>query len=107
VKLSIESLPSRQLNLRPDTNLIAGKIRDSMIDSVLISRTFGKLDEIWNNPADRKKRLFDYCKTQKDFPLKACSGLLLMWAVDLQQSADSARDFDELSNILKEARQMI
>jgi len=53
VNLSVESLPSRQLNLTPDTNLIAGDIRNQMSRIMYASYRFSRFDEIWKNPVDR------------------------------------------------------
>lgn len=46
VKLSVESIPSRQLNFTQDSYLIAGKIKDMMSIIPGVSYTFGKFDDI-------------------------------------------------------------
>ncbi|MEG4944857.1 hypothetical protein [Microcoleus sp. F4-D5] len=105
VKLPVESIPSRQLNLTPDTYLIAGEIRDMMSRVPGGYATFKAFDEIWKNPADRKKRLFDYCNTQKVLSVKLCFRMLTVWADDTGESANR-KDSDELDNIFDEARKM-
>ncbi|MEG4946275.1 hypothetical protein QUA76_06605 [Microcoleus sp. F8-A4] len=105
VKLPVESIPSRQLNLTPDTYLIAGEFRNTMSRVPGGYDTFQAFDEIWKNPADRKKRLFDYCSTQKVLSVKLCFKLLTVWADDTMESA-KRKDFDELMNIFDEARKM-
>lgn len=105
VKLPVESIPSRQLNLTPDTYLIAGEFRDMMSRVPGGYATFKAFDEIWKNPADRKKRLFDHCNTQKDLSVKLCFRMLTIWADDTQESAN-IKDSDELDNIFDEARKM-
>lgn len=89
VKLPVESIPFRQLNLTPDTYLIAGNIRNILSkNNPRILPTFEKFDEIWKNPADRKKRLFDYCNAQKDFPVKECfDSYLGFWIIDKEETA--------------------
>ncbi|MBE9127103.1 MULTISPECIES: hypothetical protein [unclassified Coleofasciculus] len=82
MKLSVESIPSRQLNLTPGTNLIAGQIRDMLIRIPVVYQAFSKFDEIWKNPADRQKRLFDYCNTQKDLQVDQCFSFLELWTTD-------------------------
>jgi hypothetical protein len=102
VKLPVASIPSRQLNLTPDTNLIAGEIRDSLSRSPIISRLFERFDDIWNDPTDRQKRLFDYCNSQKEFPsfnVKQCYRILRDWVVDKDESATSRNESDELIKI--------
>ena len=101
VKLSVESIPSRQLNLTPNTNLIAGQIRDILNRIPVVSNTLYKFDEIWKNPTDRQKRLFDYCNSQKDFPVDQCLSFLDAWAGD-KFEADNYDDFDELDNLIDE-----
>ena len=101
VKLSVENIPSRQLNLTPDTHLIAGQIRDMLSRIPQIYYTFKDFDDIWKNPTDRQKRLFDYCNTQKNFPVDRCLSLLNAWAGD-QFEGDNYDDFDELENLIDE-----
>ena len=98
VKLPVESLPSRQLNLTPDTNLIAGEIRDMFSRIPKVSYTLGKFDEIWKNPVDRNKRLIDYCNTQKDVGVSQCFGFLQMWIGDEMENREY-RNIDELQNL--------
>ena len=105
VKLPVESIPSRQLNLTPDTYLIAGQFRDMLSRVPGAYATFKAFDEIWKNPADRKKRLFDYCNTQKELSVKLCFRMLTVWADDTGESANR-KDSDELNNIFDEAREM-
>ncbi|MEG4030719.1 MULTISPECIES: hypothetical protein [unclassified Microcoleus] len=105
VKLPVESIPSRQLNLTPDTYLIAGQFRDMLSRVPGGYETFRAFDEIWKNPADRKTRLFDHCNTQKALSVKLCFRLLTVWADDTLESANR-KDSDELNNIFDEARRM-
>lgn len=105
VKLPVESIPSRQLNLTPDTYLIAGQFRDMLSRVPGGYDTFKAFDEIWKNPADRKKRLFDYCNTQKVLSVKLCFRMLTVWADDTWESANR-KDSDELNNIFDEARKL-
>lgn len=105
VKLPVESIPSRQLNLTPDTYLIAGQFRDMLSKVPGGYATFKAFDEIWKNPADRKTRLFDYCNTQKVLAVKLCFRMLTIWADDTGESANR-KDSDELNNIFDEARKM-
>lgn len=105
VNLPVENTPSRQLNLTPDTYLIAGQFRDMMSRVPGGYETFKAFDEIWKNPTDRKKRLFDYCNTQKVLSVKLCFRMLTIWADDTAESANR-RDSDELDNIFDEARKM-
>ncbi|MEG4524229.1 hypothetical protein QUB61_15550 [Microcoleus sp. C2D2] len=102
VKLPVESIPSRQLNLTPDTYLIAGQFRDMLSRVPGAYATFQAFDEIWKNPADRKKRLFDHCNTQKALSVKQCFTMLTVWADDTGQFANR-KDSDELDNIFDEA----
>src|ERR687885_603461 len=99
VKLPVESIPSRQLNLTPDTNLIAGQIRDIMSTVPQVNYAFSKFDEIWKNPADRQKRLFDYCNSQKDFSTSNCFNFIKMWALDLTDDSNR-NDLSELYNVI-------
>lgn len=101
VKLPVESLPSRQLNLTPDTNLIAGEFRDMFTRIPEVSYTLGQFDEIWKNPVDRKKRLFDYCNTQKDVRVNQCFGFLRIW-IDDEMENRNYRNIDELQNLTDE-----
>ena len=105
VKLPVERIPSRQLNLTPDTYLIAGQFRDMLSKVPGGYATFKSFDEIWKNPADRKTRLFDYCNTQKVLSVKLCFRMLTIWADDTGESANR-KDSDELDNIFDEARKM-
>lgn len=105
VTLPVESIPSRQLNLTPDTYLIAGEFRNMLSRVPGGYATFQSFDEIWKNPADRKTRLFDYCNTQKLLSVKLCFRMLTIWADDTGESANR-RDSDELDNIFDEARKM-
>jgi len=102
VKLPVASIPSRQLNLTPDTNLIAGQIRDDLSRSPTISRLFSRFDDIWEVPRDRQKRLFDYCNSQKEFPsfdAKRCYRMLRIWVVDKDESSMDRNESDELIKI--------
>lgn len=100
-KIPVESIPVRQLNLTPDSNLIAGKIRDQLGQIPKIESTFSTWDDIWKTPTDRQKRLFDYCNTQKDFTVQQCFSFLQVWVVDAMDTVRSARDFDDRRNILE------
>lgn len=119
VKLSVESIPSRQLNFTQDTYLIAGQLRDMLSRSPEISSTFRKFDEIWKDPENsktqdpansRKTRLFDYCKTQTNN--ERCLRFLKVWIVDTQDDLLMSRrgfdssQFDELDKLFDELRLM-
>ena len=99
VKIPVETIPSRQLNLRQDTNLIAGQIRYIMTRVPQVNDAFNKFDEIWKNPADRQKRLFDYCNSQKDFSTSNCFNFIKMWALDLTDDSNR-NDLSELYNVI-------
>lgn len=104
VKLPVESIPSRQLNFTPDTNLIAGQIRDQFSRVMYASYTFARFDEIWKNPVDRKKRLFDYCNAEKDFPVKLCFSFMQIWLLDTDFSEPN--DYTDMDNIMDEINKM-
>jgi hypothetical protein len=106
VNLSVESLPSRQLNLTPDTNLIAGQIRNQVSSMMYASYTFSRFDEIWKNPVDRKKRLFDYCNAEKDFPVKLCFSFMQIWLVDSIDTFSKEKEFTDMDNIMDELNKM-
>ena len=105
VKLPVESIPSRQLNLTPDTNLIAGQFRDMFTRIPIVSYTFGKFDQIWKNPVDRQKRLFDYCNTQKDAQVNQCFSFIQIWIEDEMENRDY-NNIDELENLSDEIDKM-
>lgn len=101
VKLSVESIPSRQLNLTPDPKLIAGEMRDMLSKIPHVSSTFSIWDEIWNTPTERQKRLFDYCNGQKDFPVQKCFSFLKVWLVEGIETFRNLEDIDEGEKILQ------
>ena len=105
VKLPVESIPSTQLNLTPDTNLIAGQFRDMFARIPIVSYTFGKFDEIWKNPVDRQKRLFDYCNTQKDVQVNQCFSFIQIWIEDEIENRNYS-NIDELENLSDEIDKM-
>lgn len=104
VKLPVESIPSRQLNFTPDTNLIAGELRDELSRVRYASYTFSRFDEIWKNPVDRKKRLFDYCNAVKDFPVKVCFSFMQIWLVDADFSEPN--EYRDMNNIIDDIYKM-
>ncbi|MCL1466604.1 hypothetical protein [Argonema galeatum] len=105
VKLPVESVPSRQLTLTQDTVLIAGEIRNMMSRIPLVSYTFARFDAIWKNPTDRKKRLFDYCNSQKNFPVKRCFSFIQLWFGDVIENSDFD-GYREMDDIIDEIRKM-
>ncbi len=105
VKLSVENIPSRQLNLTPDTHLIAGRIRDSLVSrSPIVAKLFQKFDDIWKEEnrhpqpnlslTARNRVIFNYCKIQKEIPVTVdvCYNRLSMWAYDLYQDENISGD---------------
>ncbi|HAG82094.1 MAG TPA: hypothetical protein DCL61_13235 [Cyanobacteria bacterium UBA12227] len=94
LKLSVESIPSKPLNLTQDTYLIAGELRDMLSRIPGVYDIFKNFDEIWKNPADRQKRLFDYCNTQKNVEVDQCFNFLRVWVMDQFESDND--DFEEL-----------
>ncbi|WP_333307732.1 hypothetical protein [Microcoleus sp. B7-D4] len=106
VKLPVESIPSRQLNLTPDTNLIAGDIRNQVSRMMYASYTFSRFDEIWKNPVDRQKRLFAHCNAVKEFPVKLCFSFLQLWLGDSIETFRDENDFTDMDNIMDELNKM-
>ncbi|WRH67308.1 MAG: hypothetical protein RSE13_02395 [Planktothrix sp. GU0601_MAG3] len=105
VKLPVQSIPVRPLNSTLAPNLIAGQMRDMFRQIPPVSNLFAKFDEIWKNPADRKKNLFDHCNTQKNFSVDQCFSLLRIWAED-QMETQEFQNIDELENISDEVVKM-
>ncbi len=115
VKLSVENIPSRQLNLTPDTHLIAGRIRDSLSRSPIVAKLFARFDDIWKEEnrhlqpdlslTARNRVIFNYCKIQKEIPVTVdvCYNRLSMWAYDLSQDENIYGDNRSLlENLIEE-----
>jgi hypothetical protein len=88
VKVPVESIPSRQLNLTPHTKLIAQmNLGDllRMIDSSGVYRT--KFEEAWKQ-SDRKQRLLNFCNASPppDNDVQRCYSVLKMWLMDKYQT---------------------
>lgn len=83
VTLPIESIPSRQLNLTPDTKLIAQMdfgaiLRQQPNSSAYIS----KFEEAWKQ-SDRKQRILNFCNsTPPDNDVRRCYTYLRLWLID-------------------------
>jgi hypothetical protein len=97
VKLPVESIPSRQLNLTPDTYLIAqmdlGGILRSL-DSRGVYRD--KFEEAWKQP-DRKTKLLDLCKSQPpEGNVSRCTSVLKLWLMVQTDKFEESGDYDSL-----------
>lgn len=83
VKLSVESVPSRQLNLTPDTKLIAqmdfGAVLRRQPNSAVYIAEF---EAAWKQ-SDRKQRILTFCNTKAPGgDVKTCYVYLRLWLID-------------------------
>lgn len=85
VKLPFESIPSRQLNLTPDTKLIAQMDIGAMLRQMPNSSAYtSKFEEAWKQP-DRKQRILNFCNsTPPDQNVQRCYSYLRLWLLDKQ-----------------------
>ncbi|MBD2569842.1 hypothetical protein [Anabaena lutea] len=82
VKIPVESIPSRQLNLTPDTKLIAfdfGSLLRMMPNSSVYIAEF---EAAWKQ-SDRKQRILTFCNTKAPGgDVETCYQYLRMWLID-------------------------
>lgn len=82
VKVPVESIPSRQLNLTPDTKLIAvdiGYILRMQPNSAVYIAEF---EADWKQ-SDRKQRILTFCNTKPPGgDVKTCYTYLRLWLLD-------------------------
>lgn len=92
VKLSVESITSGQLNLTPDTKLIAqmdiGALLRQMPDSYKYT---SKFEEAWKQP-DRKQRILGFCNSPPSgLEVKRCYQYLKIWLIDKEDKYYNSR----------------
>ncbi|XWK86695.1 MAG: hypothetical protein U7127_21190 [Phormidium sp.] len=105
VEFSVESIPSKQLNLTPNTTLVAGQIRDAMMRIPYVPGLFDGFDNIWKNRENRQQRLFDFCRSYGHFPYDRCLDFLMLWFGDAMENRDNFRsrqDWDDFRKIRDE-----
>ncbi len=102
VKLSVESIPSRQLNLTPDTYLIAqsGAQFYDMLRQVDWSRDkyFPQFEEALNKP-DSKAILLAFCPSQPQEKVENCWRTLGRWVMAKEMMAIDADNWDLLEKM--------
>jgi hypothetical protein len=85
VKIPVESLPSRQLNLTPDTKLIAIDIGDILRQLPDSYQYTSKFEEAWKQ-SDRKQRILGFCNSPPSgMDVETCYNYLQMWLLDRRQ----------------------
>ena len=104
VKISGESIPSRQLNLTPDTNLIAQSDADiaRMIYNVALSRDGNGYIPIWENALnqpDAKKIILEFCPSQPQDKVDACWELIKFWSSAKMMGLLDSKNYDLLLKI--------
>lgn len=95
VKIPVESIPSRQLNLTPDTKLIAGMpdfgalLRSQPNSAVYIA----EFEADWKQ-SDRKQRILTFCNTKPPGgDVHTCYTYLRLWLIDRENKYEAA-NFD-------------
>jgi len=83
VKLPVESLPSGQLNLTPETQLIAQTDIGDMLRRMPNSSDYtSKFEEAWKQP-DRKQRILGFCNSPPSgLNAKTCYKYLKLWLIN-------------------------
>lgn len=78
VKLPVESMPSSQLNRTQYAQLRA----DPTSARALFDRVVSDANNIWQNPADRRQKLLDYCNTPpENLDVNRCLKHLNSWVM--------------------------
>ncbi|HBK98210.1 MAG TPA: hypothetical protein DD001_13310 [Microcoleaceae bacterium UBA10368] len=85
VKLPVESLPSGQLNLTPETQLIAQMDIGDMLRQMPSSYAYtSKFEEAWKQP-DRKQRILGFCNSPPSgLNVQRCYSYLKLWLINKQ-----------------------
>ena len=95
VKLSVESIPSRQLNLTQDTKLIAFDFGQILRQMPGASDLTPKFEEAWKQ-SDRKQRILGLCNSPPSgVDVDGCYDIIHIWLMDKKDKAINSRNFSD------------